>query len=186
MRVLRACSKDSGTGIGVLTVGAMRGEELLLYLGNGTLLQFGRNISNYLGADSLNRILLLFTRATSRVINSSIILGGDLCLGGRGLCSDKGGSQDCVSGVLLMMGVVCLGRSVGNCIVTLAHGTPIHALLVDFETVVGDLGNMGFSRTNNLTTALSGLDALAIALVMGAEDATVALDMVKGRVQLRV
>ena len=92
MRVLRACSKDSGSGIGVLTVGAMRGEELLLYLGNGTLLQFGRNISNYLGADSLNRILLLFTRATSRVINSSIILGGDLRLGGRGLCSDKGGS----------------------------------------------------------------------------------------------
>ena len=91
-----------------------------------------------------------------------------------------------MSGVLLMMGVVCLGRSVGNRIVTLTHGTPIHALLVDFETVVGDLGNMGFSRTNNLTTALSGLDALAIALVMGAEDATVALDMVKGRVQLRV
>ena len=45
---------------------------------------------------------------------------------------------------------------------------------------------MGFSRADDLTTALSGLDALAIALVVGAEDAPVALDMVKGGVQLRV
>jgi len=138
----------------------MRGEELLLHLGNWTLLQFSRHISNYLGADSLDRLLLILTRPTSRVVNCGIVRSGNLSLCRRGFCSHKRSSKNWVPCILLMMRVVGLRRSVGDRIVTLTLRTAILSMVFYFEAVVGNLGHMSFSRTYNLTTALSRLNSL--------------------------